>query len=191
MKRSLGAKTLIYPTPILIVGTYDKEGRPNAMTAAWGGICCSQPPCLNISLRKATYTYGNIMNRNAFTVSIPPEDMVKQADYMGLASGRDEDKFAIAGLTPIKGDLVDAPYVDEFPLVLECNLIQAMEIGLHTLFVGEIMDVKADDSILGDDGMPDIEKLKPMTFAPVGGKYYGLGKLLGKAFSIGQEVKKR
>lgn len=191
MKRSLGAKTLIYPTPILIVGTYDKEGRPNAMTAAWGGICCSQPPCLNISLRKATYTYGNIMDRNAFTVSIPPEDMVKQADYMGLASGRDEDKFAIAGLTPVKGDLVDAPYVDEFPLVLECNLIQAMEIGLHTLFVGEIMDVKADDSILGDDGMPDIEKLKPMTFAPVDGKYYGLGKLLGKAFSIGQEVKKR
>ncbi len=191
MKRSLGAKTLIYPTPVLVVGTYDKEGRPNAMTAAWGGICCSQPPCLNISLRKATYTYGNIMERNAFTVSIPPEDRVKQADYMGLASGRNEDKFATACLTPIKADLVDAPYVDEFPLVLECNLIQAMEIGLHTLFVGEIMDVKADDSILGDDGMPDIEKLKPMTFAPVVGKYYGLGKLLGKAFSIGQEVKKQ
>ncbi len=191
MKRSLGAKTLIYPAPVLVVGTYDKEGRPNAMTAAWGGICCSQPPCLNISLRKATYTYDNIMDRNAFTVSIPREDRVKQADYMGLASGRNEDKFATACLTPIKADLVDAPYVDEFPLVLECNLIQAMEIGLHTLFVGEIMDVKADDSILGDDGMPDIEKLKPMIFAPVSGKYYGLGKLLGKAFSIGQEVKKQ
>ena len=191
MKRSLGAKTLIYPTPVMIVGTYDKEGRPNAMTAAWGGICCSQPPCLNISLRKATYTYGNIMDRNAFTVSIPSEDRVKQADYMGMASGRDEDKFSTVGLTPIKADLVDAPYVDEFLLVLECNLIQAIEIGLHTLFVGEIMDVKADDTILGDDGMPDIEKIKPMTFAPVCGKYYGLGKLLGKAFSIGQEIKKR
>src|SRR5664280_3163755 len=119
MKRSLGAKTLLYPTPVCVVGTYDLAGKPNVMTAAWAGICCSSPPCIAVSLRKATYTYGNIMERKAFTVSLPSEDYVKQADYFGMVSGRDEDKFSRSGLTPMKAKLVDAPFVKEFPLVLE------------------------------------------------------------------------
>ena len=81
MKNSLGAKTLVYPTPVFVVGTYDKEGKPNVMTASWGGICCSQPPCVAVSLRKATYTHGNILARKAFTISIPSESHVQQADY--------------------------------------------------------------------------------------------------------------
>ena len=89
MKKSLGAKTLAYPTPVWLVGTYDPEGRPNVMTAAWAGICCSKPPCLAVSLRKATYSYGNIVARQAFTISIPSEAHVKEADYVGIASGRD------------------------------------------------------------------------------------------------------
>ena len=141
VKKSVGARTLALPTPTWIVGTYDKEGRPNMMTAAWGGICCSKPPCIYVSLRKATYTYGSLMERKAFTVSIPSEDYVKEADYIGLASGRDVDKFAATGLTPVKSDLVDAPYVKEFPLILECKVIHTIEIGLHTEFIGEIMDV--------------------------------------------------
>lgn len=83
MKKSLGAKTLVYPTPVFVVGTYDKAGKPNAMTASWGGICCSQPPCVAVSLRKATYTHGNILARKAFTISIPSEEYVKQADHFG------------------------------------------------------------------------------------------------------------
>ena len=114
MKKSLGAKTLVYPTPVFVVGTYDKEGKPNVMTASWGGICCSQPPCVAVSLRKATYTHGNILARKAFTISIPSEDHVQQADYFGLVSGRSGDKLAATKLTPVRSELVDAPYVKEF-----------------------------------------------------------------------------
>ena len=111
MKKSLGAKTLLYPTPVLVVGTYDKAGTPNAAVVAWGGICCSTPPCVAISLRKATYSYGNIVERKAFTISIPSESHARDADYFGMASGRNGNKFVATGLTPIKSELVDAPYV--------------------------------------------------------------------------------
>ena len=147
MKKSLGAKTLVYPTPVLVIGTYDNEGNPNAMTAAWEGICCSSPPCVTISVRKATYTYGNLMYKKAFTLNIPSESYVKEADYFGIVSGKKEDKFAKTGLTPVKSDIVDAPYISEFPVNLECKIIHVIEIGLHTQFIGEVMDVKIDDTI--------------------------------------------
>jgi flavin reductase (DIM6/NTAB) family NADH-FMN oxidoreductase RutF len=186
MKKSLGARPLLYPAPVFVVGTYDNVGKPNVMTAAWAGICCSKPPCVSISLRKATYTHGNIVERQAFTVSIPSEKQVKEADYVGIVSGRREDKFSRAGLTPVKSELVNAPYVEEFPLVLECRLRHTSELGSHTQFVGEVMDVKADEDVLGESGLPDIEKVKPIIYAPEVRVYYGLGAYLGKAFSIGR-----
>ena len=188
MKKSIGAKTLAFPTPVWIVGTYDKEEKPNVMTVAWGGICCSQPKSINISLRKATYSYGNIVERKAFTISIPSEKHVKEADYFGIATGKKVDKFAATGLTPVKSDLVDAPYVKEFPLILECKLIHTIEVGLHTQFIGEIVDVKADESVLGEKGLPDIEKVRPILFGPEIRTYHGIGKYLGQAFSIGREI---
>jgi flavin reductase (DIM6/NTAB) family NADH-FMN oxidoreductase RutF len=187
MKKSLGANTLIYPTPAWVVGTYDKDNKPNAMTIAWGGICCSQPPCLAVSLRKATYSYGNIVARKAFTVSVPSAAHTKEADYFGIASGRDVDKFAVAGLTAVHGEFVDAPYVEEFPLVLECKLLHTIEIGLHTQFIGEIMDVKAEESVLGADGLPDMDKVQPFVFAPGPRMYYKIGELIGKGFAVGKE----
>ncbi len=186
MKKSLGAKTLLYPTPALVVGSYDLQGKPNVMTAAWGGICCSEPPCVAVSLRKATYSYHNIVHRKAFTISLPSERYAKDADYFGIVSGKAEDKFAASGLTPVHSDLVDAPYVQEFPLVLECRLLHTFELGLHTQFVGEILDVKADQAMLGEGGVPDVEKLRPIIFAPGSQAYYGIGRRLGKAFSIGK-----
>lgn len=188
MKRSLGAKTLLYPAPVLVVGTYDKAGKPNVMTVAWAGICCSQPPCVAVALRQATYSYGNIMERKAFTLSIPSEDYVKEADYFGLVSGRTTDKFAVAKLTPVKSKLVDAPYVKEFPLILECKLVEVMDLGLHTQFVGEVLDVKAEDTVLGDDGAIDIKRLRPLVFTPDTQDYYGIGSLLGKVFSAGKGI---
>ncbi|MCP4413798.1 MAG: flavin reductase family protein, partial [Gammaproteobacteria bacterium] len=166
MKKSLGAKPLAFPTPVWIVGTYDKEDKPNVMTIAWGGICCSKPPCVNISLRKATYSYDSIIDRKAFTINIPSEKFVKEVDYFGIATGKNTDKFAATGLTPVKSDLVDAPYVKEFPLVIECEMIHNVEVGLHTLFVGEIKDIKTDESMLNEDGVPGIERVSPILFAP-------------------------
>lgn len=184
MKKSLGAKTIAYPTPVFIVCTYDKDNKPNAMNAAWGGICCSNPPCVTVSLRKATYTYGNIMEKKAYTVNIPSEKYIKEADYFGIASGRKEDKFAKTGLTAVKSEYVDAPYIKEFPLIIECRVIQTVEIGLHTQFIGEIIDVKADEAVLTDDKC-DIEKILPLIYAPETKTYHGIGKNCGKAFSIG------
>jgi flavin reductase (DIM6/NTAB) family NADH-FMN oxidoreductase RutF len=182
----LGAKTLLYPTPVLVVGSYDKEGRANVMTASWGGICCSSPPCIAVSLRKVTFSYGNVMERQAFTINIPSEEYLAKADYFGTVSGKNVDKFAVSGLTPVKGDFVDAPYVGEFPLVIECKVLKTVEIGIHTQFIGEIMDVKADESVIDGNGVPDIEKLKPAIFTPESRGYYGVGKHLGKAFSMGK-----
>lgn len=189
MKKSIGAKTIVYPTPVFIIGTYDKNGKPNAMNAAWGGISCSSPPCISISLREATYTHGNIVEKRAFTVNIPSQMYIKEADYFGTASGKNEDKFAATGLTPVKSELVDAPYIEEFPLVLECRLVNTTELGLHTHFTGEIMDVKVDECSL-DNGNPDIELIKPFLYDPSASAYYSIGKQLGKAFSIGKDIKR-
>jgi flavin reductase (DIM6/NTAB) family NADH-FMN oxidoreductase RutF len=191
MKKSFGAKTLVFPTPVWVVCTYDGEGRPNAMSAAWGGICCSDPPCLAVSLRKATYTYGNIVARKAFTINVPSEIHARQADYFGMVSGRNVDKFTAAGLTPVRSPIVDAPYIDEFPLVVECRLLHSMEIGLHTQFVGEILDVKADASVFDGKGYVDIEKVRPILFEPGINTYHGVGKLLGRAFSMGKEIREK
>jgi flavin reductase (DIM6/NTAB) family NADH-FMN oxidoreductase RutF len=188
MKKSLGAKTIAYPTPAWVVGSYDREGKANGATIAWGGVCCSEPPCVAISLRKATYTYHNIVARKAFTVNIASESHVREVDFFGIASGRDTDKFAALGLTAVPSDLVDAPYVREFPLVLECKVIHTLEVGLHTQFVGQIMDVKADEAVLGEKGYPDLMKLKPIVFGPESRAYHAVGAYLGKAFSIGRKT---
>jgi flavin reductase (DIM6/NTAB) family NADH-FMN oxidoreductase RutF len=186
MKKSLGAKTLLFPTPVLMVGTYDRDGKPNLMNAAWGGICCSQPPCVAVSLRKATWSWAGIVERKAFTVGIACETRMVEADYVGIASGRDVDKFAVTGLTPVRSELVDAPYAAEFPVILECLLLHTLEIGLHTQFIGEIIDVKAETDVLGEDGHPDILKIKPLVYDTGHKGYHGIGPLLGKAFSVGK-----
>jgi len=188
MKKSLGAKALVFTTPTWIIGTYDKNGKPNAAAVAWGGIVCSKPPCVGISLRKATYSYGNIVEKEAFTVNVPSEKHVKEADYFGIVSGKSEDKFLKTGLTPVKSELVDAPYIKEFSLVLECKVIKTVEIGLHTRFIGEILDVKCDESVLGKDGLPDIEKIKPILYDPEVCTYHGIGRCLGRAFSAGKAI---
>ena len=189
MKKSFGALTLVYPTPVWVIGTYDKEGKPNAATVAWGGVCSSQPPALAVSLRKSRYSYENILERKAFTVNVPSADQVVIADYCGIVSGRNENKFAAAKITAEKAGKVDAPFIREFPMILECRVIGQTEIGIHTQFIGEILDVKVDESVLGTDGLPDIFKVNPVLYAPENRDYHAVGKLLGKAFAIGKDLK--
>jgi len=187
MKRSLGPKTVLYPTPVMVVAVYDQDGRPNAMTAAWGGICCSSPPCLAVSLRQATYTHGQITRRKAFTVNLPRADQAEIADFLGLASGRNMDKFSSAGITDVRSELVDAPLVAEFPVSIECRLAHVFELGLHTQFVGEIMDVKIDPQALDSQGKMLIEALEPLLFIPDTRAYHTVGRRLGQAFSMGRK----
>ncbi len=190
MKKSIGAKTQLFPTPVLMVGTYDQNGKPNLMNAAWGGICCSQPPCVAVSLRKATYSYNGIVEHKAFTVGIACQSKMQEADYCGIYSGRDVDKFAVTGLTPVKSELVDAPYAEEFPVVLECRLLHTIEIGLHTQFIGEIIDVKGDEHVFGEDGQLDIMKIQPLIFDTSLKGYHSVTPCIGKAFTVGKELQK-
>ena len=187
MKVSLGSKTLATPTPAWVVSAYDQNGKATGMTAAWAGICNGKPASLNVSLRAATYTHGCLKAKGAFTVAIARADQVKLVDFMGMASGRDGDKYAACGLTPVKAGQVDAPYPDEFPLVFECKLVHTAELGLHTLFVGEIMDIKAEEAIL-TDGKPDPAKLAPFIYSPLDSSYYAVGQSLGSGFGVGKEL---
>ena len=199
MKESLGPKTLGFPTPVFMVGSYDSKGKPNIMNAAAAGMCCFVPPCIYVSLREATYTYHNIMKRNAFTVSIPPEKYVEEADYFGLASGKNADKFEVSGLTPVKSELVDAPYVNEFPVVLECKLKETVNLGSHTMFIGEVVDLKADKEVLigitSKSGKKlsriDPEKFLPIIFDMSTRNYYKLGEKIGDGFSTGSKLVKK
>jgi flavin reductase (DIM6/NTAB) family NADH-FMN oxidoreductase RutF len=189
MKQSLGARTIVCPHPVLMIGTYDAQDRPNLMAVAWGGICCSDPPCVAVSLREATYTYHNIMARKAFTVGIPTVQQAAQADYVGIYSGRRRDKFAATGLTPVRANAVDAPYAEQFPVVLECTLHQVVKIGLHTQFIGRIVDLRADADVLNDKGLPDLGKVAPLLYSSGDREYFGVGERIGRAFHIGRERK--
>jgi len=188
VKRSLGRKTLVTPVPVWTVGTYDTEGKANIMAAAWAGICCSRPPAICVALREATHTHRAIVEREAFTVNLPTVDQAVLVDYIGSASGKDVDKFAVADLTAERAHGVDAPIVTEFPVNVECRLIHTLEIGLHTLFVGEIVDVQADEHVLDETGRPSIEKLHPFVFATSEPAYYAIGERIGSAFEIGKAL---
>ena len=189
MKKSIGARAFLPGVPVLVVGSYDKQQNPNLMTCAWGGICCSVPPCINISLRKEAHSHSNILLNKAFTVNILFSDRAKEADYYGIVSGREYDKFAETGITPVKSDIVNAPYGSEFPIVLECRLIDSVEIGLHTEFIiGEIMDIKVEEHLLDNEGNIETERLDPFYYVPEIKEYYCRGRQVGKGFEIGKSI---
>ena len=190
MKKSIGPNPIIQPNPVLVVGSYDESDQPNLMTVAWGGICCSAPPSISISPALTAKTCQNIMKSQAFTVNIPSTDHAREADYVGIYTGKKENKFESLGLTPVRSELVNAPYVAEFPFALECKVTHSIQIGEHIQqFVGEIVDIKADEDILNDEGQPDITKVSPILYDDVGRNYYRVGEFLAKAFSIGAKKK--
>ncbi|MFA4825264.1 MAG: flavin reductase family protein [Methanoregula sp.] len=187
MKRSFGARTIAYPLPVFLIGTYDTAGKPDAMVAAWGGICSSDPPSIAVSVRPSRQTYKNLMAKKEFTVSIPSVEQMSRADAFGIASGADTDKFVRTGLTPVKAEKVNAPYVGECPVVLECRVSQVVVIGAHTQFIGEILDVKIDEKMLDAGGKPDLSKINPLIFDVIRSEYFSCGKSVGKAFSAGKK----
>jgi flavin reductase (DIM6/NTAB) family NADH-FMN oxidoreductase RutF len=187
MKRSFGARAASYPLPVFVVGTYDHKGKPNAMVAAWGGICSSDPPSIAFSIRSSRYTYRNLMEKMAFTISIPSAKYMAEADFFGIVSGDNTDKFAVTGLTPLRADHVDAPCIAEFPVVLECHVTKHVKIGAHTQFIGEILDVKIDESMLDSEGKPDLARLQLICFDVFRSEYYTTGPVVGRAFSAGRK----
>ena len=137
---------------------------------------------------KVSLGAGNILARKAFSVSIPSAKFVAETAYVGTVSGRDVDKFAITSLTPVRCEYVDAPYVKEFPLAVECKVIKTIELGIHTMFIGKIMDVKADKAILGKRNRPDIKKMNPFIFSQGDFGFYTIGDFLGTIKPLAEKV---
>ena len=181
-RKNFGSSPVMYPQPVLIIGTYDENGVPNAMNAAWGITTDYHEITISLGEHKTT---DNLAVRKAFTVSMATEDQVIACDYVGIASGRKEpDKFAKAGFHATKSEFVDAPLIDELPMALECR-VKSFEDGI---LVGEIVNVSADESVL-TDGKIDPKKLKPITFDPINNTYIGLGEKVGDAFRDGNKIK--
>ncbi len=186
MRKNLGAKTILYPMPVLIIGTYDEKGTPNAMNAAWGGI--SEENEISICVSDEHKTAENVVKSGAFTVSVADENNVVAADYVGIVSGNDvPDKIAKCGWTAEKSELVNAPVFRQLPMTLECELISYDKENCR--LVGKIVNVSADESILDEKGRIDLNKFPPITYDPVGHTYRVLGEAVGKAFSDGKKLK--
>ncbi len=181
-KKSVGKKGYIMPKPALVIGSYSKDGKPDIMTAAWAGIANSDPLSIAVSIQPTRQTYENIKATGCFTINVPSEKYLVQTDYVGNVSGRDEDKFKKLGFTPVKGDYVNAPYIGEFPIVIECQVTDSINLGSHIEFIGKVMDTKVDVSLLDDNNDVDIDKLKPIIFEK--NYYYGYGKKLARPFDV-------
>ena len=185
MRKNFGAKTWLYPMPVLIVGTYDEQGKPNAMNAAWGGIYDTNQVML--CLAHDHKTTDNIKKTGAFTVSFATAKTVAPCDYVGIVSANDEpDKFAKAGFHATKSEHVNAPIIDELPMTVECKLLKFNEDGIC---VGEIVNVSADESILDENGKVDAKLLDPIMYDSVTHAYWNFGEKVGQAFSDGKKIK--
>lgn len=199
--KSIGPQTFILPCPVFLVGTYshavtlsqsqvDHEDlrKPNIMTAAWATLCSAQPPAMLVAIRQTRHTHQSILKHKAFTVSIPDTNMMAEVDYAGIFSGAHEDKLQQCGLHIEAGEHVDAPYVKECPVVLEMKLIDHHDVGTHTLFMGEIMDVKVKESCLDESGMPNPTLMDIACYIPMLREYWGLGSFKAKAFGVGKTI---
>ena len=185
MRKDFGAKAVLYPMPVLIIGTYDENGVPDAMNAAWGGI--SEETQISICVSETHKTVKNILGRKAFTVSFADADNAIAADYVGIVSGNDvADKIKKAGWTAVGSANVDAPLFEQLPVALECRMISYDEESCR--LVGEIVNVCADERVL-TDGKIDLSKFRPITYDPVNHDYLPLGDKVGKAFSDGLKLK--
>lgn len=186
MRKNFGAKEMCYPMPVFIIGTYNDDGTPNAMNAAWGGI--SEEKEVSICVDAGHKTAENIQKRKAFTVSMGTAQYVKACDYVGIVSGNKEpDKFAKAGFHASKSEFVDAPLIDELPMALECQLI-SYDADTCRL-VGKIINVCVDETYLDHSGKVDVVKLQPITYDPMHHHYLVLGEKVGQAFQDGLALK--
>lgn len=186
MRKNFGAKSICYPMPVYIIGTYGADGTPNAMNAAWGGI--SEDAEISICISEDHKTTENILARKAFTVSMATAKYMAACDYVGIVSGSKEpNKFAKAGFHATASQFVDAPLIDELPMAVECTLVSYDPESCR--LVGKIVNVSADASVLGENGKVDVAKLQPITYDPMNHYYFVLGEKVGNAFKDGLALK--
>jgi flavin reductase (DIM6/NTAB) family NADH-FMN oxidoreductase RutF len=187
-KRSLGVRNLVFPEPAMVIGSYDEDGKPNIMTAAWFGVANSRPFKVSVSLRPATYSYHGITANMAFTVNVPDASLISYVKFAGKYSGKDMNKFDETGLTPVRSEYVNAPYVEEFPIVLECKVTEYHDLGSHRQFIGEVVDAKIDERLLKEDGKVNMDLFDPIIYGQ--GEYYSGLDLIQNINEIVPEIEK-
>lgn len=186
MRKNFTDFAAFFPQPVLIIGTYDQEGTPNAMNVGWGGMCGSKYVSIHISHDHKTTE--NILLKRAFTMSFADQAHMVEADYFGLAKGHQVNKIEKVGFHGVKGDYVDAPIFEELPLTLECKVVEIRDIRGELEVVGEVVNMSADESILDEEGRVDADRLHPLSYDRVKRVYRILGGEVGRAYSVGREL---
>ncbi len=187
-KLLMGPQTLIYPMPALLVGA-NVDDKPNFMAVAWGGIANGEPPMISVAIRHQRYTLKGIKQNMTFSVNVPSTDMVSETDYCGIISGAKFNKAEVCRFKVFYGRLDKAPLIEQCPVNLECKVVHILDLGSHSLVIGQIEETHVSDNCL-TDGKPDVSKIKPFiyTTSPAN-QYQTLGKVIAKAFNIGKELK--
>ena len=189
MKKDLGVNPFTFPMPVLMIATYGKDDKIDVMNMAWGGVCADNMVALNISdYHKTT---KNIEERKAFTLSIADTDHLEEADFFGIASGNKmEDKFEKTGMHATKSKNVDAPIIEEFPLTLECKVVEMQNQPYGLRVLGEIVNLVADEKVLDENGKVDAAKLNAFVFDQFRNGYYKVGEKVGQAWKSGMKYMK-
>lgn len=180
------AGNMLYPLPAVMVSCQRPGEKPNIITVAWAGTICSSPAMVSISVRPNRYSYNIIKETGEFVINLTTEKLVRATDYCGVKSGKDVDKFAEMHLTAGESVHVDAPFIEESPVNIECKVKQILELGTHHMFVAEVVGVNVDDSLLDEKGKFQLNKAGLMVYSH--GEYFGLGKKIG---SFGYSVRKK
>lgn len=185
-KISFKPGNMLYPLPVVMVSAADSAGNANIITVAWTGTICTNPPMLSIAVRPSRFSYHMIEETGEFVVNLTTKELAYAADYCGVKSGRDVDKWKEMKLTPIASDVVKAPYIKESPVNIECRVAEIKRLGSHALFTAEAAAVHVDDAYMDENGAFHLSQSKPIVYCH--GEYFDLGKKIGK---FGYSVKKR
>ena len=190
MLKDLGVKPYTFPMPVLMIATYCDDGKVDVMNMAWGGVCAENMVALNLD--EAHKTSENIKKRGAFTLSVADVAHIEEADFFGCATGNKmEDKFGRTGMHAVRSARVDAPIVEEFPLTLECKVVECRHTAYGFRVLGEIVNVLADEKILDEKGKVDPKKLNAFVFDPFQSGYYAIGEKVGQAWNAGVGLLKK
>ncbi len=179
-KKSLEPQTMLFPLPAVMVSCQKKGERPNIITLAWVGVVCSEPPMVGIAVRKNRFSFDIIKESKEFVVNVPRGGLLKATDFCGTHSGKNVDKFADCGLTPVKSSKVNAPLIEECPVNLECMVRNILDLGSHNLFIGEIVATHIDSEYLNENGEPDVGKMNLFCYCPKAHEYRAVSEVLAE-----------
>lgn len=185
-KQSWKPGNMLYPLPVVLISTANKRGEQNVFTVAWTGTICSDPPMVSISVRPERYSYDMICETGEFVINLTTEALAYATDYCGVKSGRNVDKFQEMNLTPLAADIVKAPLIAESPVNIECRVVEKKELGVHHMFLAEVVAVHADEAYMDEKQKFDLAKAKPIVYSH--GTYYTMGEPLG---TFGYSVRKK